>query len=327
MQKFKLLFLFIYLIHQKSFSQFADNASNHQNTTAIHKDSTVIIDWAKTCIVNRGPMDISNPELGIASTGEPENAIGKATGSSVVSLGDGGFAILTFNPPIANGDGFDFAIFENGFSDTFLELAFVEVSSDGDNFFRFPSTSNTQTQVQIDGFGSLQTNLVNNLAGKYRALYGTPFDLEELKNENNLDILNISHVKIIDVIGSINDNYKNEDSFGNIINDPWPTPFPNSGFDLDAVGVINNTNTINTNTITVNDIKIYPNPTIDKIYIESILPIENFKVINTLGEIVINQNLLNYSPVIIDFSQIKKGIYFVNYQIKNQVYTSKIIIH
>ena len=36
-------------------------------------------------------------------------------------VGDGGSAILTFDTPIANGPGFDFAVFENGFSDTFLE--------------------------------------------------------------------------------------------------------------------------------------------------------------------------------------------------------------
>ena len=54
----------------------------------------------------------------------------------------------------------------------------------------------------------------------------------------NLDINNITHVKIIDVIGSINQSYASYDSQGNIINDPFPTPYETGGFDLDAIGVI-----------------------------------------------------------------------------------------
>jgi hypothetical protein len=34
-------------------------------------------------------------------------------------------------------------------------------------------------------------------------------------------------------------NYASYDSQGHQINDPWPTNFPTGGFDLDAVGVIN----------------------------------------------------------------------------------------
>ena len=51
-------------------------------------------------------------------------AIG-APGNGVVSLGDGGYALLTFEKPIKNGID-DFAIFENSFSDTFLELGLVD---------------------------------------------------------------------------------------------------------------------------------------------------------------------------------------------------------
>ncbi|MFN6048554.1 MAG: T9SS C-terminal target domain-containing protein, partial [Bacteroidota bacterium] len=61
--------------------------------------------------------------------GTAAGAEGPAASNGVVSLGDGGIATLTFDPPITNGDGFDFAVFENTFLDTFLELAFVEVST------------------------------------------------------------------------------------------------------------------------------------------------------------------------------------------------------
>jgi hypothetical protein len=43
----------------------------------------------------------------------------------------------------------------------------------------------------------------------------------------------------VDVVGSITPAYATYDSQGNMVNDPWPTPYSSSGFDLDAVGVIN----------------------------------------------------------------------------------------
>ncbi|MEZ4549679.1 MAG: hypothetical protein R2874_04140 [Desulfobacterales bacterium] len=60
---------------------------------------------------------------------------GPAVGSSFdVVLGRGGSIILTFDPPVENGEGWDFAVFENSFNDFNLELAFVEVSSNGTDF-------------------------------------------------------------------------------------------------------------------------------------------------------------------------------------------------
>jgi hypothetical protein len=210
-------------------------------STAIHMDDPVFKEWATGIDVVCGLVDISNPGGGDASYGSPDYALGKAQGTStdVVSLGDGGYATLTFTYPIINGPSWDFAVFENGFSDTFLELGFVEVSSDGINFFRFDSVSLTQTTTQLGGFGLLVATDLNNLAGKYRQGYGTPFDLEELVGEPGLDVNNIGWVRVVDVVGSIDPLYATYDSLGNKVNDPWPTTFASSGFDLDAVGVIN----------------------------------------------------------------------------------------
>ena len=90
--------------------------------------------------------------------------------------------------------------------------------------------------------------------------YGTPFDLEELNNISGLNIDSITYVKIIDVVGCIQDEFATYDSQENIVNDPWPTLFPSGGFDLDAVGVIHN---ITNAGISQNDqiqVSIYPNP-------------------------------------------------------------------
>lgn len=252
------------LIIPSAIAQFAP-AAGYQGSTAIHKDSSVFVEWAGTCVLERGYMDIAVPDSGYASVGDGNSAIGQAGQNGIVSLGDGGTATLTFQNPIYNGPGFDFAVFENGFYTTnplaFLEFAFVEVSSDGNSFFRFPATSNIQDTTQIPMTG-VDCSLVNNLAGKYVSGFGTPFDLEELKNEAGLNVNNITHIKLIDVVGSIYNQYATHDQFGTKINDPYPTAFTSSGFDLDAVGVIHSTGVSSVDEFQVSGFKflVYPNP-------------------------------------------------------------------
>jgi hypothetical protein len=246
-------------------------------TTAIHKDSSAIIAWATGIEVTRGYINISDPAQihegsNYASFGLPENALGPASGNSVdvVSLGDGGIATLTFARPVKNGPGPDFCVFENAFSDTYLELAFVEVSSDGFRFVRFPAISLTQTDEQIGGFGSLDATKIHNLAGKYRQGYGTPFDLEDLIDSTDIDLDNITHIRIIDVVGSINPSYGTTDSQGNFINDLFPTPFYSGGFDLDAVGVIHEQQEVGLSVEKYLHLEVYPNPSSGAFYIKGI---------------------------------------------------------
>lgn len=225
------------------FSFFWANAQFHPpagypGTSAIHKDSATWLNWANACQIFRGYQDISSPALGFATVGDSTSVCGMAGSNGVASLGDGGYAIVQFPNPILNGEGYDFAVFENSFSDDYLELAFVEVSSDGINYFRFPSVSNTQDSLQVGTFGLLDASRINNFAGKYRMNYGTPFDLQEVSGMNGLDVNHVTHIKIIDVVGSLSDSLASFDSQGKKINDPWPTPFASSGFDLDAVGVL-----------------------------------------------------------------------------------------
>jgi hypothetical protein len=200
--------------------------------------------WASGVELVRGPIDIAAPEGPVASFGTPAAALGVAN-NGPVSLGDGGSATLTFDLPIRNGDGPDFAVFENGFGaggGLFAELAFVEVSSNGVDFVRFPPVSLTPTDAQVGGFGVLNPSDLRNLAGKHPARQGTPFDLAELVAiAPDLDVNAISAVRIVDVVGRISavgDYVPVTDSLGNPVNDPYPTPFSSSGFDLDAVGAI-----------------------------------------------------------------------------------------
>ena len=218
-------------------------AHDEPGTTAIHADSSAFVAWATGCVVEAGPMNIANPSLGVAGAGYPaENAIGVPDGTyGVACLGDGGYATLTFASPICNQPGPDFAVFENGFksgSQYFLEIAFVEVSSDGEHFFRFPAITAVQYDTQLGGFATMDPSYIHNFAGKYAAFYGTPFELDDIPDDPLLNKNSITQVRVVDVVGSIDPQYATYDSEGHPVNDPWPTPFASSGFDLDAVGVI-----------------------------------------------------------------------------------------
>lgn len=231
------LFIFFCFTAGSVFSQYPP-AAGLPGSTAISADSSVWIAWASECTVIRGPVDISGQTAGFADFGADTAATGSPD-LNVVSLGDGGVAVVRFYPPVRNGEGYDFAVFENAFSDSFLELAKVEVSTDGIHFCGFYSVSLTQTDSQTTTFAITDPTRIHNLAGKYRGGFGTPFDLDSLTGscaEVNPD--SICWIRITDVVGSVLPEYANYDSEGHIINDPWPTPFNTSGFDLDAVGAI-----------------------------------------------------------------------------------------
>ena len=196
-------------------------------STAIHKDDAAFVAWATGCTVVRGVQQIDVTGSPNTTSGDPNNVIGQAS-NSIVSLGDGGSAIVTFAKPIMNGAGADFAIFENGFISNFtgrafLELAFVEVSSDGVNYFRFPAVNqypadfiqNTSDDPGGSGFATMDARYLHNFASKYIVNYGTPFDLDEIPENPLLNKNAITHVKIIDVVGTNQLPHRTYDSLGN----------------------------------------------------------------------------------------------------------------
>lgn len=315
----KIYYLMTALLPSLLFSQF-DPAAGQPGSKAIHKDDVRFVKWATGVTVVRGPQDIASNTVILASAGTPSNATGKATGSSIVSLGDGGSAILTFDEPIKDGPDADFAVFENSFSDTFLELAFVEASSDGINFFRFPATSNTSTATQVGSFGTVDATKINNLAGKYKAAYGTPFDISELPDNPLLDKSKITHIKVIDVIGTINPLYASYDSLGQIVNDPYPTNFNSGGFDLDAVGVINK-GTLSVDHFTKSALEIYPNPATDFIYIKTEGVIKNITIYSAAGQKM--STTLEKDKV--DVRKLPPGIYMLEIVTQNNRQIQKFI--
>jgi hypothetical protein len=209
---------------------------------------------------------VAGPEAD-ATFRTPAKALGPAGNSNgnvegfvfdIVSLGRGGSITLSFSPPMANGPGFDFAVFENAINDTFLEFATVEVSSDGVNFVAFPPLS--QVPAPVSSFGAVDATDVEQLAGKYRGGFGTPFDLGQLAGSPGLDLSRVRYVRLTDVVGDgTAANALTPQTLADYLGiplaelpqalidianaapasvyDPYPT-FESAGFDLDAVAVL-----------------------------------------------------------------------------------------
>lgn len=323
-RKFTLLIVFFLLAFESLQGQTYAPPAGQPGTGAMHKDSSAFVSWATACTVIRGYQDISDPSLGFASVGDQTMATGKAQSNGVVSLGDGGSAVCTFAYPVKNDAGNDFSVFENAFNNGFLELAFVEVSSDGIHFFRFPSHSQTDTVTQTAGGGLTDATKINNLAGKYRDGYGTPFDLQELSGTPGLNINTITHIKIIDVVGSITNSFATRDSYGNKVNDPWPTPFPSSGFDLDAIGVIHeNTVTGFAGADAELMTRIFPNPVSagTPVQIQSLYEIRLVEILDQRGV-----RVLSAATSELDISALPQGIYVVKVSTTGGSGVSKLII-
>jgi hypothetical protein len=207
-------------------------AAGAPGSDAVPKDDTRVVGWATGWV---DPIEFGTG-IDDAKWKDPQKALGPAQGDTldVLVLGNGGRAVLTFDPPFGDGPGPDLAVFENAFNDTFLELAFLEVSSDGEHFVRFDSlslglepTASTVDPTSLAGLG-----------GKYRAGFAVPFDLDWLRHQplvtsGVVDLGAIRFVRVVDIVG----DGSTLDSFGHPIYDPTPTT-GTGGFDLDAVAVL-----------------------------------------------------------------------------------------
>lgn len=326
--KHKILIIAL-LIVKFTFAQF-DPQVGFGSTRAINKDSSIIKGWATACKVTRGWQNYLDTSLGKASVGSEFYGTEKADGQ-VISLGDSGIAVLQFDNPISDKEGPDFCVFENGFivnntaGESHTEMAFVEVSSDGIHYVRFPSQCLLDSTIQKSNFEGSDVRLIDGLAGKYISGYGTPFDLNILANVSSINISKITHVKLIDVVGNKDAAYPARDKNGRKIIDPWPTPFPSGGFDLDAVGVINQL--YNTNIFQAREFpfSLFPNPvnTGEKV------------VINNLNNALITLTDLQGKTLFsgeantkmeMETSQLLPGIYILSVSQQNKVYHQKISV-
>ncbi len=148
-----------------------------------------------------------------------------------------------------DGPGPDLVIFGNAFqlahsTRVFAKLAYVEVSTDGVVFARFPSVD-TNPRPSGSGWPYITSDArkIYNLFGKavnaYGPSWGNPFDLRDLAAHplvlsGAVDLQNILYVRLVAVPGS--GSY--QDSFGNPIYCPWPT-YGSPGPEVQAIGYLN----------------------------------------------------------------------------------------
>jgi hypothetical protein len=203
---------------------------------AIPAASPLFVEWAdaidasRTQFAPRGSTSVSNTGF---------NSLGDLDAAEIAVGATPGFLTVTFPSGVRNGAGADFAVFENGFvfpSDPHLlaELAYVEVSTDGSAFARFPSISTNTTWAGTfgQGFGGFDSTNIHNLAGKHAGGFGTPFDLSDLAADplvagGSVNLNDIQYVRLVDIPG----NGAFKDSLGNSILDGWLTT-GTGGFDF-----------------------------------------------------------------------------------------------
>ena len=192
-------------------------------------------------------------------------SLGDLTAAQIASAAPVGRVTLSFTDaqhpaPIRDLPGADFVVFENGVvaasgtggagvGGVFAELAYVEVSSDGVNFARFPSVSLTPgtvtTNETLHRYDTLNPTNVFNLAGKHvnaaGDCWGTPFDLAALASHplvtaGTVNLSNIRFVRVVDIPGN-GSFLDSAQPAPHAIFDPWRT-VGSGGFDLEAIGVI-----------------------------------------------------------------------------------------
>jgi hypothetical protein len=197
----------------------------------------------------------------------PQNALGAPSGGGlsvggthVHSLGAGGSLTLGFDVILVDGPGADFIVFENPFltgagSSVFAEVIYVEVSSDGNQFARFPSFYYGLT-TSGGSFALHNVHAFEGLAGVGPVLAGSSnhpnadpqdvvtgggdaFDLADLKNDplvvqGVVKLQAIQYVRLVDVVAG-----RDKDSRGRMIQDPTA-----GSADVDAVAVIHHAQSV-----------------------------------------------------------------------------------
>ncbi len=199
---------------------------------------------------------IAFDDMGRAGGGifNPQNVLGAPDGS-VNSLGIGGWITLGFDVVITDGPGADLIVSENAFysgapGHSFAEMVFVEVSSDGVTFARFPSAY-YGPQQSPGAFGVVNVGAYGGLAGatpvdllatdpqNVVAAGGDALDLADLRSDPSVvsgavDLQAITQVRLVDVRDGVD-----RDSRGVVIRDPG-----GGSSDPDSVTVIHHTGSV-----------------------------------------------------------------------------------
>jgi hypothetical protein len=243
---------------QNSPTSYAFTVINHQSTPSSDEEEehSEPLSLFATQVLSYSP--------GSGATSQTQRILGGPRGKGAfegsldtLSLGVNGSVTLGFDVVIKDDTGPDFIVFENAFSYVttpeiiFGELAWVEVSTDGVNFARFPCESSTQQP--IPAYQGFHKENVTNCAGVHPVFAnvddndidpfnpslagGDSFDLADLEHHDLvqtgvIDLQQINYVRLVDIHG----DGSHIDSVGNPLFDP--TGGMINGADIDAVAVL-----------------------------------------------------------------------------------------
>ena len=73
-------------------------------------------------------------------------------------------------------------------------------------------------------------------------------------------------------------------------------------------------------------LNVYPNPAKDQITINSSSLVKEVKILNNLGQVVLNQSVMNFNPIV-NVSNISAGLYFMQITTEKGLFTKKININ
>lgn len=177
--------------------------------------------------------------------GAPQGTGEMSGGTDVLSLGDGGSITLEFvDNRVINGDGPDFIVFENAFyaggnpENTFAEVAFVEVSADGETFYRFPNDYDPEgtpinKPTNWSGFAGVHPCLSHPDNGidptDPLVAGGDAFDLDDV---------GLDEIRFVRIIDTGEGETVAHDDDGDEIYDPGMPGEPYAGSDLDAIAAV-----------------------------------------------------------------------------------------
>ncbi|WP_425396678.1 PEP-CTERM sorting domain-containing protein [Aeoliella sp.] len=230
------------------------DVANQVQPSQVQSWAAAVVDYSPAPGVDAA---FANPSVALGSNDGVGVSLGDLEAAQIATGVLPGSITLQFSKAIVDKAGPDLAVFENAgefFSAPYIfaELAFVEVSSNGTDFARFPSVSlniepDDDDVLETDeltvpfgrNFAGADTTNIHNLAGVHPSGIGTPFDLAELVAEfevvsGSVDLSAIRYVRLVDIPG----NGDSLDSLGNPIVDTWLTT-GSGGLDLDAVGALN----------------------------------------------------------------------------------------
>jgi hypothetical protein len=99
--------------------------------------------------------------------------------------------------------------------------------------------------------------------------------------------------------------------------------FDFAAYNMGTISITESVSTGSTSLVADNSIKIYPNPVVDKLFVSSVKPIENYIIRTLTGQTIFKGSMINKQYV--DLKNLLKGSYLVCLMGKDFIKTEKFV--